>query len=185
MFKALQGLLCHKVCIIEEITEEEKLRHSWWSESWCKMRSGRSTLWIPYAPFKRYSRRKRITTTHLLASYKNKSERCMKNTAPWLFEKQKILGTKGESWRLKKVETIVYHTNISCHQPSIHGCLYQYLYTVRDPIWGDDQDPDFDDMSSFLPCEIDDAIQYINLGYGAQAQKIIILYAIFVIFCCF
>ena len=29
------------------------------------------------------------------------------------------------------------------------------------------QGPDFDDMSSFLPCEIDNAILYINLGYGA------------------
>ena len=34
---------------------------------------------------------------------------------------------------------------------------------------------DFDDMSSFFPCEIDDAIQYINLAYGAQAPKIVIL----------
>ena len=31
---------------------------------------------------------------------------------------------------------------------------------------------DFYDMSSFFPCEIDDAVQYINLGYGAQAPKI-------------
>ena len=37
------------------------------------------------------------------------------------------------------------------------------------------QGPDFDDMSSFFPCEIDDAIQYINFGYGAQAPKIVIL----------
>ena len=37
----------------------------------------------------------------------------------------------------------------------------------------DDQGPDFDDVIS--PCEIDDAIQYINLGYGAQAPKIAIL----------
>jgi len=37
----------------------------------------------------------------------------------------------------------------------------------------DEQGPDFDDMSSFFPCEIDDAIQYINLGYGAQAPKIV------------
>ena len=37
------------------------------------------------------------------------------------------------------------------------------------------QGPDFDDMLSFFPCEIDDAIQYINLGYGAQAPKIVIL----------
>jgi hypothetical protein len=27
----------------------------------------------------------------------------------------------------------------------------------------DKQDPDFYDMSTFFPCEIDDAIQYINL----------------------
>ena len=39
----------------------------------------------------------------------------------------------------------------------------------------DNQGPDFDDMSSFFPCEIDDVIQYINLGYGAQAPKIVIL----------
>ena len=37
------------------------------------------------------------------------------------------------------------------------------------------QGPDFDDMSSFFPCEIDDAIQNTNLGYGAQAPKIVIL----------
>ena len=45
------------------------------------------------------------------------------------------------------------------------------------------QGPDFDDMSSFFPCEIDDAIQYINLGYGAQAPKIVILYFIIKSFC--
>ena len=33
------------------------------------------------------------------------------------------------------------------------------------------QGPDFDDNSSFFPCEIDDPIQYINRGYGAQAPK--------------
>ena len=33
----------------------------------------------------------------------------------------------------------------------------------------DPQGPEVDDMSSFFPCEIDYAIQYINLGYGAQA----------------
>ena len=33
----------------------------------------------------------------------------------------------------------------------------------------------FDDMSFFFPCEKEDAIQYINLGYGAQAPKIVIL----------
>ena len=37
------------------------------------------------------------------------------------------------------------------------------------------QGPDFDDMSSFFPCEMDVAIQYINLEYGAQAPKIVIL----------
>ena len=39
----------------------------------------------------------------------------------------------------------------------------------------DNQGPDFDDMSSFFPYEIDDAIQYINHGYGAQVPKIVIL----------
>ena len=34
---------------------------------------------------------------------------------------------------------------------------------------------DLNDMSSFCLCEIDDAIQYINLGYGAQASKSVIL----------
>jgi hypothetical protein len=38
-----------------------------------------------------------------------------------------------------------------------------------------EQGLDFDDMSSFFPCEIDDAIQYVSFGYGAQAQKIVIL----------
>ena len=37
------------------------------------------------------------------------------------------------------------------------------------------QGPDFDDMSSFFPCEIVDEIQYINLGYREQAPKIVIL----------
>ena len=36
------------------------------------------------------------------------------------------------------------------------------------------QGPEFEDMSPFFPCEIDDAIQYINLGYGAQVPKILI-----------
>ena len=39
----------------------------------------------------------------------------------------------------------------------------------------DYQGPDFDDISSFFPCEIDYAIKCINLGYGAQAPKIFIL----------
>ena len=37
------------------------------------------------------------------------------------------------------------------------------------------QGADIDDMSSFFPCKIDDAIQYIYLEYGAQAKKIVIL----------
>ena len=55
-------------------------------------------------------------------------------------------------------------------------CLFSYCYH---------QGPDFDDMSSFFPCETDDAIQYINLVYGAQNPKIVIFTAFFVIFCCF
>ena len=43
----------------------------------------------------------------------------------------------------------------------------------------DHQGPDFDDMSSFFPCEIDDVIQYTNLEYGPQALKLVILKRIF------
>ena len=39
----------------------------------------------------------------------------------------------------------------------------------------DKQGPVFDDMSSFFPWEIDNAVKYINLGYGAQGPKIVIL----------
>ena len=45
------------------------------------------------------------------------------------------------------------------------------LFPMQELHWA----PDFDDMSSFFPCEIDDAIQYLNLGYGAHAPKIVIL----------
>ena len=45
------------------------------------------------------------------------------------------------------------------------------------------QDPDFDDMSSFVACEIDDAIQYIYLRYGAQAPITVTLQSIFTSFC--
>ena len=40
---------------------------------------------------------------------------------------------------------------------------------------GHKQGPDFDDMSSFIPCKINNAIQYINLEYGAQTPKIVTL----------
>ena len=43
--------------------------------------------------------------------------------------------------------------------------IYVYIYYY--------QGSDFEDMSSFFPCEIDDANQYINLGYGPQVPKII------------
>ena len=42
-------------------------------------------------------------------------------------------------------------------------------------IYTDGKGPDFDDMSCFFPCEIDEAIQYVNLGYEAEAPKIVIL----------
>ena len=47
--------------------------------------------------------------------------------------------------------------------------------TVQSTSVDSNQGPDFDDMSYSFPCEWDDAIQYINLGYGAQAPKIVIL----------
>ena len=37
------------------------------------------------------------------------------------------------------------------------------------------QGSEFDGMSFFFPCEIDDAIEHINLGYAAQAPNIAIL----------
>ena len=46
--------------------------------------------------------------------------------------------------------------------------LLNSLISVEDV---DHQGPDFDDMSSFFPREIDDAIQSINLGFGAQVLK--------------
>ena len=55
------------------------------------------------------------------------------------------------------------------------------MYNVTDFIFMNfivcnNQSPNFDDMSSIFPCKIDDAIQYsINLGYGVQAPKILIL----------
>ena len=50
-------------------------------------------------------------------------------------------------------------------------------FSVRSIVYriSDMQGPLFNDMSSFFPSEIDDAIQYINLGYGAQDPKIVIL----------
>ena len=44
---------------------------------------------------------------------------------------------------------------------------------------------DFDDTSFFFPCDTDDAIQYINLGYGAQAPKINFIVHFFIILCFF
>ena len=50
---------------------------------------------------------------------------------------------------------------------------------LRDSSFCHQQGLDFDDMSSFFPCEIDAAIQYINLGCGAQAQKMLFYSAFF------
>ena len=53
------------------------------------------------------------------------SERSRKkknNTAPWWFEKpKKLFGAKGGSWRLKKMETTVYQSNI---KKNIAGKVY-------------------------------------------------------------
>ena len=54
-----------------------------------------------------------------------------------------------------------------------HGLSSSGLFCLANVTY--EQGPDFDDMSSFFPCEIGDAIQYINLEYGAQAPKIVIL----------
>ena len=44
---------------------------------------------------------------------------------------------------------------------------------IRSIIICNQKGPDFDDKSSFFPCKVDDAIQYINLGYGEHAPKIV------------
>ena len=49
----------------------------------------------------------------------------------------------------------------------------------------DDQGPNFDYMPSFFTCVIDYANQYNSLGYGAQAPKIVIFSAFYVIWSCF
>ena len=59
-------------------------------------------------------------------------------------------------------------TKLSTHTPADQTIHRSPLHTHK-------QGPDFDDISSFFPCEIDDAIQYINLEYGAQVPKIVIL----------
>ena len=45
------------------------------------------------------------------------------------------------------------------------------VLTVKCSDYSDYQGPDFDDMSSFFSCEIEDTFQYINLRYGAQAPN--------------
>ena len=55
--------------------------------------------------------------------------------------------------------------------PALHAVVLLHAPPRRITSLRYNQAPDFDDMSSFFPCEVDDAIQYINLGYGAQASK--------------
>ena len=48
--------------------------------------------------------------------------------------------------------------------------IYKRKFRIKNvlpiPI-SDHQGPEFDDMSSLFPCEIDDAIQYINLEFSS------------------
>ena len=62
--------------------------------------------------------------------------------------------------------SLIHYTKIKQTHILIHLTLLKDTYH---------QGPDFDDMSSFCPCEIDDAIKYNNPTYGAQAPKIVIL----------
>ena len=58
----------------------------------------------------------------------------------------------------------------------VNGLVDGWMEELMDGCtYGHKQGSDFDDMSSFFTCEIDEAIQYINILYGAQAPKIIIL----------
>ena len=68
----------------------------------------------------------------------------------------------------------------TCWRPNPHYYYYYHYYYFYYCIYYilnyyNKEGPDFDDMSPFFPCEIDDTIQYIILGYGAKAPKIVIL----------
>ena len=56
---------------------------------------------------------------------------------------------------------------------SVYVCLYVSAREGRTKYHPYHQVRDFDDMSSFFPYEIGDAIQYSNLGCAAQAPKIV------------
>jgi hypothetical protein len=76
--------------------------------------------------------------------------------------------TVSYSWQVQSVSTEVrkyaWNIHISCK-----------VFSIKLTIENHSQGPDFDDMSYFFPREIDDAIQYTNLEYGAQAPKMVIL----------
>ena len=57
----------------------------------------------------------------------------------------------------------------------MHGLQWDYFLIPVTTRERDNKSPNFDDKSSFFPSEIEDAFQYINLGYEAQAPRILIL----------
>ena len=85
-----------------------------------------------------------------------------------------LIGDRRQYYCIFKIRHFVSYLSVRMLRYSpVHASFCQCYY----------QSPIFDDMSSFFPCEIDDAIQYINLGYGAQDRKIIISLCMFSLFC--
>ena len=66
---------------------------------------------------------------------------------------------------------------------AIYNKLFNYLNILNINVLY--QGPDFDDMSSFFPCKIDDAIQYILILYMERAgsKNNYFIVHIFVILC--
>ena len=74
---------------------------------------------------------------------------------------------------MKGCETIRHHLGVFERVQSLRFDVCKQEEGISSDSY--EQGPDFVDMSYFFPCEIDDGIQYINIGYGAQAPKIVIL----------
>ena len=70
--------------------------------------------------------------------------------------------------RVDQLPRALHHTGIEPHTK-----MKNDTFLVFQTMQNNNQGPDFDDISSSFPCEID--YQYIKLGYGEQAPKIVIL----------
>ena len=94
--------------------------------------------------------------------------------SPWSFSKRVANADIG--FLLRPSSRHIYHSYITpqCNTHKYTHPRHFPIHTVTHH-----QGLDFDDMSSFFPCDIYDAIQYINIAYGAQAPKIVFYSAFF------